>query len=149
MDVPGFAFIGLFLLAYIVVLVPVNYTVLKRRDRRELAWVTVPIIIVAFSGLAYAVGYGTKGGQVLLAQAGIVEAWAGQSAAPALAYLGLFSPAKSRYNLSTEDGSVPLLPVEQPSDPTRQPARVVEGDAFGLQDAPIDMWTWASSAATP
>jgi hypothetical protein len=140
MDVPGVTFIGLFLLAYIVVLVPVNYFVLKRRDRRELAWVTIPVIIVAFSGMAYAVGYGTKGGQVVLAQAGVVEAWAGRSAAPALAYLGLFSPRKTRYDLGTEDGSVPLMPAEGGDESSRRPARVVEGDAFGLKDVPIDMW---------
>ncbi|HLB78682.1 MAG TPA: hypothetical protein VJO72_16755, partial [Candidatus Dormibacteraeota bacterium] len=113
---------------------------LKRRDRRELAWVTTPAIILAFSGIAYAVGYGTKGGQVVLAQTGVVEAWAGRGAAPALAYLGLFSPRKTRYDLATEDGSVALMPAEGGDESSRRPARVVEGDAFGLKDVPIDMW---------
>jgi hypothetical protein len=140
MDVPGFAFIGFFLLAYIVALVPLNYYMLKRRDRRELAWVTTPAIIVAFSGLAYGVGYGTKGGQVVLAQAGIVEAWAGRSAAPAVTYFGLFSPGKSSYDLSAAEGAVPLMPAETGDEAGRRGVRVVEGDLFGLRDVRIDMW---------
>jgi hypothetical protein len=138
MDVPGFAFIGLFLLAYIVVLVPLNYQFLKRRDRRELAWVTTPGIVFLFSGLAYLIGYGTKGGQIVVAQAGMVEAWAGRSTAPALTYLGLFSPRKTRYDFSTEEGAVPLQPVD--SDDSHRPLRVVQGDGFALKDVPVDMW---------
>jgi hypothetical protein len=143
MGVPGVTFVGLFLVAYIVALVPVNYYLLKRRDRRELAWVTTPLIILAFSGLAYAVGYGTKGGQVVLAQAGVVEASAGQTAAPSLTYLGLFSPGKTRYDLSTEDGTVPLMLAESGDQASHRGARVIEGDAFGLKDVPIDMWDMA------
>lgn len=139
MDVPGFAFIGLFLLAYIVALVPVNYFFLKRRDRRELAWVTTPVIVLLFSGLAYVIGYGTKGGQIVVAQAGIVEAWAGRSAAPALTYLGLFSPRKTRYDFAAEEGAVPLRPVDI-DDASRRPLRVIQGDTFALKDVPIDMW---------
>jgi hypothetical protein len=138
MDVPGFAFIGLFLLAYIVVLVPLNYQFLKRRDRRELAWVTTPGIVFLFSGLAYLIGYGTKGGQIVVAQAGIVEAWAGRNSAPALTYLGLFSPRKTRYDFGTEEGAVPLQPVD--SDDSHRALRVVQGDGFWLKDVPIDMW---------
>jgi hypothetical protein len=140
MDVPGFTFIGIFLVAYVVALVPLNYFVLKRRDRRELAWLTTPIIIVAFSGLAYLVGYGSKGGQVVLAQAGVVEAWAGRRTAPAVTYYGLFSPGKSIYDLSAAEGMIPLMPVEADAGSSRRNVRVVEGDSFGLKDVAIDMW---------
>lgn len=140
MDVPGFAFIGFFLVAYIVALVPLNYFLLKRRDRRELAWVTTPVIIFAFSGLAYLVGYGTKGGQVVLAQAGVVEAWAGRRTAPVVTYYGLFSPGKSRYDLSAAEGAVPLLPAEAGDIPPRRELRMLEGDQFALKEVPIDMW---------
>jgi hypothetical protein len=163
LDVPSFAFIGLFLLSYIVVLVPVNYLVLKRRDRRELAWLTTPAIVLAFSGLAYLVGYGTKGGQVVLAQAGVVEVWAGSgvqafrrsgvqggrsepliterlNAAPALTYFGLFAPRKTQYDLAAGDGAVPLMPAEPNDGSSRRQLRVVEGDGFALKDVSIDMW---------
>ena len=141
MDVPGFTFIGIFLVAYIVALVPLNYFVLKRRDRRELAWLTTPVIIFAFSGLAYLVGYGTKGGQVMLAQAGIVEAWAGRRMAPVVTYYGLFSPGKSSYDLSAAEGTGAFDAGGDGSGIRAGAAcRMVEGDLFGLKDVPIDMW---------
>jgi hypothetical protein len=142
MDVPAFGFIGLFLLAYIAVLVPGNYAFLKRRDRRELAWVTTPAIVFLFSGLAYVIGYGTKGGQIVMAQAGVVEAWAGRGAAPAMTYLGLFSPRKTRYDVAAAEGAVPLRPVDL-DEGGRRALRVVEGDAFGLKEVPVDMWDMA------
>ena len=49
-----------------------TYLVLKRRDRRELAWLSNLAIVLAFSGLAYLVAYGREGGQVVLAQAGMM-----------------------------------------------------------------------------
>ena len=48
MDAPPFGTIGLFLAAYLICLVPVNYAILKRRDRKEWAWVTTPAIVFAF-----------------------------------------------------------------------------------------------------
>lgn len=43
----------LFVLVYLVLVAPVNYLILKRRGRRELAWVTIPLLAVIFSGVAY------------------------------------------------------------------------------------------------
>lgn len=43
----------LFVLLYVVLVAPVNYLILKRRGRRELAWVTIPLLAAIFSGVAY------------------------------------------------------------------------------------------------
>src|SRR5205085_11858581 len=48
-EAPSFTFIGIFLLLYIIFLVPVNYFLLKKKDRKELAWLTAPLIIAVFS----------------------------------------------------------------------------------------------------
>ena len=42
-----------FLLAYLVLVGPVNYLLLKKRGRRELAWVTIPLVSMVFSGIAF------------------------------------------------------------------------------------------------
>ena len=47
---PSFNTIGLFLLAYILMLVPVNYFVLKKKKRLELAW--WPGVVLCASGYA-------------------------------------------------------------------------------------------------
>ena len=41
---------------YILLIGPINYLVLKRLDKREWAWVTMPILILAFAAGAYASG---------------------------------------------------------------------------------------------
>src|SRR5207247_571327 len=46
----------------------------------------------------------------------------------------------TRYDLATEDGSVPLTPAEPGDGSGRRQLRVVEGDGFALKDVSIDMW---------
>lgn len=43
----------LFVLLYVVLVAPVNYLILKKRGRRELAWITIPLLATIFSGMAY------------------------------------------------------------------------------------------------
>src|SRR3990172_8003163 len=49
------------LVAYIVLIGPVNYLVLRRLDRREWAWLTMPLLIVVFSAGAFGLGRLLKG----------------------------------------------------------------------------------------
>src|SRR4029078_3512544 len=44
------------LVVYILLIGPINYLILKRIDRREWAWVTMPVLIVAFAVGAYGFG---------------------------------------------------------------------------------------------
>ena len=52
-DVPALPGLGLFVLVYVLVVGPVNALVLARMGRRELAWATVPLITVIFTGGAF------------------------------------------------------------------------------------------------
>jgi len=97
---PSFQIISLFLLLYIVCLVPVNYLVLRKLDRRELAWVTTPAIVVVFSVAAYALGFVLKGNAVQLGAAGLFEIQATTGAGHAQGYYALFSPRKHSYDIS-------------------------------------------------
>jgi hypothetical protein len=92
---PGFGAIGAFLLAYLVLLVPVNYAVLKRLDRRELTWLTVPVLVLLFSLSAYGFGYRLKGGQIRMNTASLVEMASGDGRAtvyPARAFFRRDAP---------------------------------------------------------
>src|SRR5690606_2061153 len=40
-----------FLLVYTIVVGPLNYWVLKRRNQLERAWITIPVLVVIFSGV--------------------------------------------------------------------------------------------------
>lgn len=147
LDIPAFYIVALFLLAYIIVLVPVNYFVLKAKDKKEYAWLTTPAIVLVFSVAAYMIGYGFKGGRTLLVKVGVIEANAGQGSAPFLSYAGLFSPRKTGYDLqptsgagSASDTGTVLL-----SEPAREQSgrgiRALYGDeAQKVEDFAVDMW---------
>ena len=100
LDAPGTEVIGLFLLVYLIALVPANYLVLKRLDRKELAWVTIPLLVLLFAVGTFGVGYAAKGGSVFVNRAAIVETTAGRREAGVYAELGLFSPHRTSYDLS-------------------------------------------------
>jgi hypothetical protein len=147
LDIPAFYIVALFLLAYIIVLVPVNYFFLKARDKKEYAWLTTPAIVLVFSVGAYMIGYGFKGGRTLLVRVGVVEARAGQNAAPNLVYAGLFSPRKTGYDLQLAAGDRAAQADAQTallSEPTStRPGagmRVIQADAQKIEDFAVDMW---------
>jgi hypothetical protein len=109
-EAPSFTFIGGFLLLYILCLVPLNYYLLKKRDRKELAWITAPVIIVLFSTGAYAVGYRIKGGQLYLNSCSVLEGAANTDGFQAYTVASVFSPRQARYDLSIADPNA--LPTE-------------------------------------
>jgi len=113
LDAPGTEVIGLFLLFYLIVLVPVNYIVLKRLDRKELAWVTIPLLVLLFAGGTFAVGYAAKGGTVFLNRAAIVETTSGHRVAGAYTEIGLFSPHRTSYDI-TVPGTNSLAALPNP-----------------------------------
>jgi len=95
--------IWVFLGIYIIVLVPVNYTVLRMKNRLELAWVTFPAIVLFFTIGAYGIGYSVKGGQILLSQASIMVASVGSRMAGSISSGWVFSPARRGYTVELKD----------------------------------------------
>ena len=94
------------LIAYIVLIGPVNYLILKRLDRREWAWVTMPILIVVFAAGSYAYGAALRGSDVIVNEIAIVRGAPGATEGSAQAYLGVFSPSRSIYQLSVPGGAL-------------------------------------------
>lgn len=142
MDAPPMGTIALFLGAYLVCLVPVNYAILKRRDRKEWAWVTTPAIVLLFSTLAYGIGFGIKGGRVFLSRVGVIEATAGAPVGAGHSYVGLFSPRKTRYDLAISEPRG-LLSEWQPhsSDDQGRALTVHQEERWSATGAELDMWS--------
>lgn len=89
----------LFLILYILFVGPINYWLLKRRGRRELAWVTIPVLVLLFSAAAYFTGFQLKGNDVILNQMSVVYGRVGGEPTRVQALLGLYSPGRATYNL--------------------------------------------------
>ena len=130
-----------FLGAYIVVLVPVNYAVLKRWDRRELAWVTTPAIVIAFTLGAYAVGYGMRGGDIVLNRLAVIQAAPEAGLARGRGYVGLFSPGRTSYELLLKGTAASARSLANESERRRSSATVVYGPEPKITDIDMNMWT--------
>jgi hypothetical protein len=95
-----------FLGVYILAVGPINYLVLRRFKRRELAWLTVPLLVVVFSGGAYLTGYQLRGGQASLHRLAVVQVWPNADHARVDGLVGLFSPRRTQYDLVFGQGFI-------------------------------------------
>lgn len=110
---PSATLLFAFLFIYVLAVGPVNYLALKRMGRRELAWFTIPALIILFSGAAYLVGFRLKGNEVIVNQMSIVFGQAGDNRARVQTLIGLYSPRRSSYDLSLPGSS-----AARPFDPS-------------------------------
>lgn len=104
----------LFLLAYILLVGPVNYVVLNRVNRREWAWLTIPACIAAFSALAYGLGTQIRGTDATLNRLTVIRSYPDTDLARADSVIGLLAPRRGQYSLGVEPGAalrpIPLSP---------------------------------------
>jgi hypothetical protein len=101
--------------AYIVIIGPINYIVLRRVDRRELAWITMPGLVIAFAAAAFGYGAVLRGTDVAVNEVAIVRGAPDATEATAQVYFGVFSPTRSTYRVDLPQG--PLLASPMTSDP--------------------------------
>lgn len=102
LDVPPAELLLAVIVGYILLIGPISYLVLRRFDRRELAWLTAPLLVILFSACSYGIGSSLKGSEVILNQISLVRVAAGGSAASVEAYAGVFSPNKATYDLTVK-----------------------------------------------
>jgi hypothetical protein len=97
--------------AYILLIGPVNYLVLRRLDRREWAWITMPLLIVVFAVGAYGFGAALRGSNVIINEVAIVRGAPGATDGTAQVYLGVFSPSRETYQMSVPGGALLSAPL--------------------------------------
>jgi hypothetical protein len=111
--------------AYILVIGPLNYFVLRRLDRRELAWITMPVLVLAFAAASFGYGAFLRGTDVVVNEVAIVRGAPDATQATAQVYFGVFSPARSTYQVHVPEGALLASPMS--------------GDPFGLGTATLDI----------
>jgi len=99
------------LVAYIVLVGPVNYLVLRRLDRREWAWVTMPLLIAIFSIGAFALGRALKGSDTIVNAIAIVRGAAGAETGLGQIYVGVFSPSRRTFDVNVAGGALLSNPL--------------------------------------
>ncbi len=151
LDVPPAELLLAVIVGYILLIGPISYLVLRRFDRRELAWVTAPLLVVLFSACSYGIGSSLKGSEVILNQISLVRVAAGGSAASVEAYAGVFSPNKATYDLTVKaDALLATLnsPNFQPQPQTNQLTYVTDqGNPAHLRGLGVSVFGFQSVRA--
>lgn len=135
---PSFNLITLYLFAYFICLVPLNYFFLKRKNRLEMAWITTPAIVLAFTICAYGIGYTMKGGKLHLNEVRFIEASSDCRYGRMLMCASLFSPARSSYDVSIKDPIA--LSVVEKGEREDAPRSFID-EQVNIEDVYVAMWS--------
>lgn len=150
LQTPPTSVIAWFLMLYVFCLVPLNYFILRGLDKRELAWVTIPVIAVVFSIASYMAARNIKGTNLLVRQVNIVQGSGTSGTARTDAMLWMYSPRRANYDIS---GAQPLAIGDYVSGEFNAPASSLSlrqpdpARAFKVEGAPVKMWDEAEFIA--
>ncbi len=120
------------LFLFVLVVGPLNFMLLRKARRLELAWVTIPALSVVFFVVIYGYGSAAKGGDQYYASAEILHLSSGHPDGLMLWNAIQFSPESRHYRLAAPRGTIlPLMQYYQnPNDANISPTQ-----AFGLNAA--------------
>jgi hypothetical protein len=159
----SFGWVALFILAYIVLVGPLDYFVLKKVFKRlELTWITFPVLVLVVSVAAYATAYYLKGDDQRINKIDLVEIdlHGPRPAVHGTTWFSIFSPRSQNYTLGLEPaptwagqqddpppGSMMLATMEGPEQGLgaaapglfRRPYEYA-ADASGLKQVPVPVW---------
>lgn len=90
----------LFLLIYTLVIGPLNFLVLRRLNRRELAWITIPALVLLFSAVTFATGFRTRGNAATLNVMSVAFGSAEAERLRTQTLMGLYSPRRADYDIT-------------------------------------------------
>src|SRR5438132_4136168 len=106
LDLPSPLLIALALIVFIVLVGPVNYFLLRRIHRPDLAWGTIPLLVVMSAGSIYGIGLKTRGTDVLADRIRLLYVQPGSNRAYVDAGTGVFAPHTGAHTVSTVNGSL-------------------------------------------
>lgn len=153
LSLPSIRWLGILLCIYILVVGPLNYLVLRYFRRLHLAWITIPLLTLAFSAGAFGLGYALRGNDLILNHIAVVEPQPDGSSQVAN-YVGLFSPVEQTYQIKIDSDSL-VLPMPQNNQffmNGRAPnstaevgnMTIVNGNPAELRDFAISQWAMQS-----
>ncbi len=143
-DLPSAQTIIIFLGAYVLLVGPVNYLVLRRLRRPDWFWFTTPAVTALFGLAVFGLGFSPQAQGVALRDITIIRHPDDLRVGYADSYIAVFSPVYRAYDLEFP-GSVfpsPLLPFwEWTNPPDTQPVTVeTAGSVRRLKNLSVDAW---------
>jgi hypothetical protein len=125
------------LAAYIFIVGPINYLVLRRVDRRELAWISVPVFVIGFAAAAYGYGSLLRGSDILVNELAVVRGAPDATEGRAQDYFGVFSPTRSSFIVQVP-GALLAAPISgDPFGNATGALDIVQGDPAEVRDLTV------------
>jgi hypothetical protein len=138
LQLPSIWAIMLLILAYIVIIGPINFLVLRRLKRVELAWFSTPLLVLLFMLGTYGASFLMRGTQAQFVQMAVVQSDEGAPRSKTTAFVGLFSPQRRSYVLNFDART--LLSAGQFDGFGRDAVTFRSGDATNqIRDVLIDV----------
>jgi hypothetical protein len=112
-EVPSFPFgwFAVLMLAYLLLVGPVEYFLLRRfAGRLEWTWVTLPLLVTAALAGIYGLALHLKGDRLRIHKVDVVEIDAERRQAYGSTWFSLFSPEAAKYDLALEPGAPEASP---------------------------------------
>lgn len=122
-----FSWVAGLIVVYMLLIGPADYFLLKKLQRMHWTWITFPLTVLAFSGLAVLLAWGLSGHRVHINQVDVVDVDVESSVARGTTWQHIYSPSTEAFDL----GLVTRWPVPPP-------VSGAEGRLFGWQGLPGD-----------
>jgi len=142
LEVPPAELLLAVIVAYILIIGPISYLVLRRIDRRELAWVTAPLLVVLFTACSFGIGNSMKGSEVIINQISLIRSAGPGQAASIESYAGVFSPDRATYDLTVEADALltKVRPINFEGRPISSDVVIEQGDPAHLRGLDIGVF---------
>ncbi len=142
---PSANYFLLFLLAYILVVGPINYFVLRWTKKLDLAWLTIPAVILLFTTVSVTVAQLSRGGGSQASDVTMVEFHQREGVSRAMSAMLIRSSSKSRQQITFDNGDTFAVDVDGTFD-----SRPDSSDHLEIGRAPkqlslsVPMNTWTT-----
>lgn len=135
---PSTGILLLLMAVYIVVVGPVNFLVLRRMKRIELAWVTTPLLVAGFTAAAYGASFVLRGTSAQATELTIVQSFEGSPGGQATAFQAIFSPLRRAYRVDFGPAAL-LTPGTFESFQLQSEPVTADGATTGVRELLIDV----------
>lgn len=140
LELPDATVMAIFLMLYILIVGPLNFVILRRLRKPELAWATIPALVLVFSVGAYLLGYQSKGGDLVMVRGSVAYSAPEVPSAQAMQVVGLFSPLRGTYslNVGAESVAYEMNSYNYGGGASDVPARTVGGETTSLENVIVN-----------
>lgn len=113
---PSLNVLAVLLSAYIILVGPINYLVLRRVHKLDWGWLSIPGLTLLFAAGAFGVSHQLRGSDIIINQLSILNLYANGTAAPLETLIGVFSPVRESFTLELDARGL-VNPILNPGDP--------------------------------